>query len=86
MEEIRTGMNALATSDQLDKESALQLTRLFHAMEMFMRQEITHRDGVIAALRAELAQLRTQTELDHLAMRHEDAVTVAPTHRFSKRR
>ena len=69
IDDIRTGINALATSDKLDKESALQVTRLFHGMEMLIRHEINQRDGMIASLRAQLDQQRIQVELDRISSR-----------------
>lgn len=80
IDEIRTGINAIATSEKLDKESALQVTRLFHGMEMLLRHEINQRDGMIASLRAQLDQQRIQVELDRISSRQiiEDANTGTP--------
>ena len=80
IDDIRTGVHSLATSDKLDKESALQVTRLFHAMEMLIRHEITHRDDIVASLRSQLEQQRLRTELDRIATRqiHEEAVVTTP--------
>ena len=69
METIRRGVVELATSERLDKESALNVTRLFHAMEMLLRHECTERDKRIARVTAELDHLRMSTELDRLANR-----------------
>lgn len=86
IDDIRTGIHAVATSDKMDKESALQVTRLFHAMEMLLRHEINHRDGVIASLRADMHQQRIQAELDRFASRqiHEEAMLASTPSRSSK--
>ena len=86
LDDIRCAVHALAASDRLDKESALQVTRLFHAMEMLHRHAIAERDGDNAALRAEMNQQRLQTELDRLATRQlrEDAVAAATPRMSSK--
>ena len=41
MDTIRRGVVDLATSERLDKESALHVTRLFHATEMLLRAPCT---------------------------------------------
>ena len=80
IDEIREGINSIATSDKLDKESALQVTRLFHAMEMLIRHEINSRDGTIASLRAQLDQQRLQAELQRYSQSttQDDAVMQTP--------
>ena len=64
---IRGGINALAESDRLDKDSALTMTRLFHALEMLMRHECSRRDAQISRLEAEIERGRIQHELDRIA-------------------
>jgi hypothetical protein len=86
IDEIRSGIHSLATSEKMDKESALQITRLFHAMEMLLRHEINNREGVIASLRAEIAQSRLQSELDRISSRQlqEDASTPRSSSKFRR--
>lgn len=67
IDSIRTGVNDLAASDKLDKESALSMTRLFHAMETLMRSECTWRDAHIAKLESEVERVRLQHELDRIS-------------------
>ena len=61
---IRQAIVDLTASERLEKESALHVTRLFHAMEMLMRHECTERDRRIAAGAAELERVRLAAELD----------------------
>ena len=67
METIRRGIDALAESDRLDKDSALTMTRLFHSMETLMRHECTRRDAQISRMECELERGRIQHELDRIA-------------------
>ena len=60
---VRRGVAELATSEKLDKESALALTRRFHAMEMLRRHACTERDVRVAEKDAELQRLRLEVEL-----------------------
>lgn len=64
---IRNSVNQLAGSDRLDKDSALTMTRLFHAMETLLRQECTQRDAQISRMGCEIERTRIQHELDRIA-------------------
>lgn len=64
IDDVRRGVADLATSEALDKESALAVTRLFHAMEMLLRQACTDRDMRVAEKDAELHRLRLELELE----------------------
>lgn len=66
---IREKVEHLSNSEKLDKESALQMMRLFHAMELLFHQEVTARDASIAALRHEVHENRMRTEVDRIATR-----------------
>ena len=66
IDDIRRSIMDLVTSDKLDKDAALQVTRLFHALEMLMRHECTTRDTHIARLKADAERQRVQHELDRL--------------------
>ena len=82
IDDIRRGVVKLATSDKLDKESALHVTRLFHGMEMLMRHECTERDKKIAEANNDLERLRIQVELDRISnrsLRDDTAVAATPT-------
>lgn len=72
---IRRGVTALAESSALDKESALSMTRLFHAMEMLMRHECARRDAMVCKLESELERSRIQHELDRVSNAHHHALT-----------
>ena len=61
---IQAGVARLATSEKLDKGSALELMRLFHAMELLLRKECNHRDTTIAELRSEMTRVGLQHQLD----------------------
>lgn len=67
VETIRGGINFLAESDRLDKDSALTMTRLFHSLETLMRHECTRRDAHISRMECELERVRIQHELDRIA-------------------
>lgn len=58
------------TLEVLDKETALKITRLFHAMETLLFQECKDRDERLLDIKASLDRERLQTELDRLARRH----------------
>ena len=66
LEAIREEVNKLAASDKLDKDSALTMTRLFHAIETLMRQECTRRDAEISRMEYEIERTRIQSELDRI--------------------
>jgi len=68
--DIRSGIIELATSDSLDKAAALQITRLFHGMEMLLRHECNTRDTLLRDTQNEVERLKLQTELDRLSNRH----------------
>ena len=82
---LRRRVSALAMSDRLEKDEALQITRLFHAMEVLHNTVVHERDAQIASLRAELERMRLQVELDRLACRQvrDDAALVTPQVRTS---
>ena len=75
VEVIRRGITALAESSALDKDSALSMTRLFHAMEMLMRHECARRDATVCRLESELERSRIQHELDRVSNAHHHALT-----------
>lgn len=66
--ELRDELRELA--QELDKEHALGVTRLFHAMETLLQRECHDRDRTLADTRSELERARLQAELDRLARRH----------------
>ena len=70
IEDVREFVETLTASEKVDKESALQITRLFHTMELIHNREINVRDAQIAKMESDLTQQRLQTELDRLATRH----------------
>lgn len=65
LEEIRRGIHDLATSEKLDKESALQLTRLFHSMELLLHHECNSRDTTITKLKNDLDRAQMQSQLHY---------------------
>ena len=67
IETIRNGVDQLAESQSLDKDSALAMTRLFHSLETLMRYECTRRDAQISKMESELERARIQHELDRIA-------------------
>lgn len=67
IETIREEINKLASSEKLDKDSALTMTRLFHSMETLMRHECTRRDAQISRMECEIERTRIQHELDRIA-------------------
>ena len=66
LEDIRSGIDAVVTSDKLDKESALLVTGLFHMMESLMRYECNLRDRKLVELRGALELARVRAELARL--------------------
>lgn len=66
LEDIRRGIEAVVTSDKLDKESALVVTGLFHMMESLMRYECNLRDRKLLELRGALELERVRAELARL--------------------
>lgn len=84
LDEVRRGVLDLAASDQLDKASALAVTRLFHAMETLLKHECTTRDRALAETRNELERTMLQNELDRMARRRtldEQQIVGEPTPR-----
>lgn len=67
IETIREEINKLASSEKLDKDSALTMTRLLHSMETLMRHECTRRDAQISRMECEIERTRIQHELDRIA-------------------
>lgn len=70
LDAIRAGVVALAESEAMDKPTALQVTRLFHSMELLLRHEKHVRDRQIADLKNDLERTRLETELERFARRH----------------
>lgn len=77
--DIKAGIEEISSSDRLDKETALQVTRLFHAVEMLLRHECNQRDATIQQLHSTLELDRVQHQLDRFANRalREEAVAAA---------
>jgi len=67
IETIRKEVNQLAGSNELDKDSALTMTRLFHSMETLIRHECTRRDAQISRMECEIERTHIQHELDRIA-------------------
>ena len=82
LEGLRNNIQTLSNSDKLDKESALHMTRLFHAMELLMTHEINIRDARIASLQHDIQEQRLRVEFDRIATRHiqEDAMMASTPH------
>ena len=82
LEQIRREVETLSSSEKLDKEAALQMTRLFHSMELLMAHEINTRDSRIASLQHNLQEQRLRVELDRIATRQiqEGAMMVSTPH------
>ena len=78
---IRQGVNDLTASEKLDKESALTMTRLFHAVETLMRKECTRRDAAIAKIEHDLERTCIQNELERMRMSQEQDLTSLPQRR-----
>lgn len=78
LETIKKDVEALSSSDKLDKESALQMTRLFHSMELLLSQETNTRDARIAALQHEIQEQRLRVELDRLITRQIQEESMTP--------
>ena len=76
LERIKHEVQALSSSEKLDKDAALTMTRLFHAMELLMTHEINDRDARIASLQHDIQEQRLRVELDRIATRQiqEDAM------------
>ena len=70
LERLRADIEKLSNSDKLDKESALQMMRLFHAMELYMTTQLNTCALRIASLEHQLQEQRLRVELDRLATRH----------------
>ena len=70
IEGLRNGVDQLAQSERMDKDSALTMTRLFHSMETLMRHECTLRDAQISRMECEIERTRIQHELDRIASTH----------------
>ena len=60
LDEIRDGFRDIACGEA-QKEHALSLTRLFHAMEMLLRHECAVRDARIVSLKNDLSRARLGT-------------------------
>ena len=69
VEELRDEVMTLTSSERLDKDCALQVTRLFHSMEMLLRHACHTRDAEIARVRTDLEHLRLTNDLDRPAAR-----------------
>lgn len=67
LETIRRRVDALAASDKLDKESALQVTGLFHSMESLLCYECNIRDRRLLELKSSLELAQVKEELAHAA-------------------
>ena len=88
IDSIRNGVNELAASDRLDKDSALAMTKLFHAMETLMRHECTCRDAQIAKMNGDIERARIQHELDRVSnvqIHQQQQVDVTPLRRGKSR-
>lgn len=70
LERLRSNIEKLSNSEKLDKDSALQMTRLFHAMELYMKTELNACALRIASLEHQLQEQRLRVEFDRLATRH----------------
>ena len=70
LERLRTDIEKLSSSEKLDKDSALQMMRLFHAMELHMTTELNTCTLRIASLEHQLQEQRLRVELDRLATRY----------------
>jgi len=71
LDEIRDGFRDIATSESTQKEHALSLTRLFHAMEMLLRHECAVRDARIVSLKNDLSRARLEHDLERLSRPYE---------------
>ena len=62
LHEIKTEVTSICYSDKLDKDTALAVTELFHAMENLMVRECNTREQTISELRnsVELTQVREE--------------------------
>lgn len=67
LERIRRSVLALAATDEMNKATALETTRLFHEMESLLHRECNERDRALSDTRSELERMRLQSELDRLA-------------------
>lgn len=70
LEALRDEVHRLVASEAIDKPTALEMTRLWNALEVLLLREQSGRAYDIAALRHELERVRMQSELDRLARRH----------------
>lgn len=90
LDTIRREVQQLSECEQLDKDTALRMMRLFHSTELLLTHEVNARDASIASLRHELQEQRLRVELDRIATRQIQgdammASTPLPAARMSKR-
>lgn len=81
LDDVRVGVESLANSEPISKDAALEIFRLFHAMEMLMRYECTQRERRIAELQSQL-----QIEMVRNALADPEPLTEAPPPVANKRR
>lgn len=70
LDAIREQVFALASSETLDKGSALTVTRLFHEMETLLRHECSERDRRLRDVTNELERQKLQREVERLGRQH----------------
>lgn len=86
LERLRNDIETLSNSDKIDKDSALQMTRLFHAMELYMTTELNTCALRIASLQHQISEQRLRVEFDRLATRHiQEEAMMASTPMVSSR-
>ena len=65
--DIKRELEHICNSDAVSKETALSLTRLFHATETLMRHECTSRERALDNAIAAIERDRLENELDRFA-------------------
>jgi hypothetical protein len=81
LEEVRAAVAHIASSQAVDKDTALEITRLFHATEVLLLHECRTRDAALADAHSLLERQRMESELDRLARREHAANAVAVSRR-----
>ena len=66
---LRSRLEELVNGDQMEKHTALEITRLFHLFETHMLSEFKKKDEENVAILNKLEQERLQHELDRLVRR-----------------
>tara|TARA_B110001450_G_scaffold254335_1_gene279493 strand:- start:1572 stop:1940 length:369 start_codon:yes stop_codon:yes gene_type:complete len=70
VQEIQASLRTIASSESMDKATALAVTELFHEMETLFREECARRDHQMLQITMDSERQRLEVEMDRMARRH----------------